>query len=105
MINRSVQHAALLLSSLKQRPGLTLKELCAETGISRHFMEQIGLRLVRAGLIESKRGPGGGYSLAKEEVSLAEILTIFSGKKKLLENDHELTKRVLEAISPINVIA
>jgi Rrf2 family protein len=105
MINRSVQHAALLLSSLKTRPGLTLKELCEENGISRHFMEQIGARLVRAGIIESKRGPGGGYSLAKEEVTLAEVLPLFSGKKKLLENDNTLVKRVLEAISPINLTA
>jgi Rrf2 family protein len=45
------------------------------------YLEQIFQRLRRAGLVDSKRGPGGGYTLARvpEEISLREIVEALEG--------------------------
>jgi Rrf2 family protein len=45
------------------------------------YLEQIFQRLRRAGLVDSKRGPGGGYTLARapEEISLREIIEALEG--------------------------
>ncbi len=44
--------------------------------ISQAFLEQIFMQLRRAELVESSRGPGGGYSLAREadDISIYEIM-------------------------------
>ncbi len=45
------------------------------------YLEQIFQRLRRAGLVDSKRGPGGGYTLARSpgDISVADILTALEG--------------------------
>ena len=45
------------------------------------YLEQIFQRLRRAGLVRSKRGPGGGYTLARSsgEISLREIIEALEG--------------------------
>jgi Rrf2 family protein len=49
--------------------------------IPSRYLEQIFQRLRRAGLILSKRGPGGGYTLARQpsEISLYEIVEALEG--------------------------
>lgn len=49
---------------------ITIKEIAERQGISFSYLEQILNRLGRAGLIESVRGPGGGYLLGKKAVEL-----------------------------------
>ena len=50
-------------------------------GIPVRYLEQIFQRLRRAGLVEAKRGPGGGYFLARDpsQISLAEIVEAVEG--------------------------
>jgi len=50
-------------------------------GIPMRYLEQIFQRLRRAGLVEAKRGPGGGYFLARDpgQISLAEIVEAVEG--------------------------
>lgn len=103
MVNRAALNAAELLRALKDNPGLKLKDFCAHTGLSQHFMEQIGLKLVKAKIISSKKGPGGGYSLAKETVSVVELLDVFTVTKKLSAED-ELSRQIVKALTPITVV-
>jgi len=58
-----------------------VKDIAARQGIPARFLEQIFQDLKRAGLVGSKRGPKGGYSLLKgaEEVRLGDILTLTEG--------------------------
>ncbi len=55
---------------------VTLAHIAARQGISLSYLEQLFARLRRQGLVESTRGPGGGYTLARppEEISVAEIV-------------------------------
>lgn len=55
---------------------LSLSELARRQDISLSYLEQLFVRLRRAGLVNSVRGPGGGYRLAKpsSEINIADIL-------------------------------
>lgn len=55
---------------------VTLSEIAGRQGISLSYLEQLFARLRRSGLVDSVRGPGGGYNLALApgEISIAEII-------------------------------
>ena len=64
-----------------------VKDIADRQGIPPRFLEQIFQDLKRAGMVGSKRGPQGGYSLLKpaKEISLAEVLRITEGPVALAE--------------------
>lgn len=55
---------------------VSLSDIAARQDISLSYLEQLFARLRRSGLVESIRGPGGGYQLALPpgEISVAEII-------------------------------
>lgn len=52
-----------------------IKTIAAEEQLSPEFLEQIFFRLKKAGIISSTRGPGGGFTLAREpaEITIKDI--------------------------------
>jgi Rrf2 family protein len=58
-----------------------VKDIAARQAIPARFLEQIFQDLKRAGLVGSKRGPKGGYSLLKAagEIRLGDILVLTEG--------------------------
>src|ERR1051326_6458618 len=56
---------------------VTLAGVAERQKISLSYLEQLFGKLRRAGLVDSVRGPGGGYNLARtsEGVSVADIIT------------------------------
>ena len=59
----------------KMRP-VALSTISARQGTSLSYLEQLFSALRRAGLVDSTRGPGGGYTLARntDQISVAEII-------------------------------
>jgi Rrf2 family iron-sulfur cluster assembly transcriptional regulator len=59
-----------------ERGPVTLAGISERQKISLSYLEQLFGRLRRQGLVESVRGPGGGYCLAKPlpEISVADII-------------------------------
>lgn len=55
---------------------VNLTEISKRQDISLPYLEQLFVKLRRAGLVESVRGPGGGYRLARPagEIRVSEIL-------------------------------
>jgi Rrf2 family iron-sulfur cluster assembly transcriptional regulator len=55
---------------------LTVSDISARQNISLAYLEQLFVKLRRSGLVESVRGPGGGYRLAKspEKIRISDIL-------------------------------
>lgn len=55
---------------------VTLAEISERQDISLAYLEQLFVRLRRAGLVDSVRGPGGGYRLAKApgETRISDIM-------------------------------
>ncbi len=85
-------HAGMILmtilaqkSDLKQSNSdngfISLKDVAGEMGLSQKFLEEIAASLKRAGLVIGRKGPGGGYKLAKpaKEISVHEILVALEG--------------------------
>ena len=56
---------------------VSLSEISKRQDISLAYLEQLFVKLRRAGLVASVRGPGGGYRLARaaSEIRVAEILS------------------------------
>lgn len=59
----------------KMRP-VALSTISLRQGTSLSYLEQLFSALRRAGLVDSTRGPGGGYTLARraDQVSVADII-------------------------------
>jgi Rrf2 family iron-sulfur cluster assembly transcriptional regulator len=55
---------------------LSLAEISKRQDISLPYLEQLFVKLRRAGLVESVRGPGGGYRLARaaSEIRVSDVL-------------------------------
>jgi len=55
---------------------LSLQTISKRQDISLSYLEQIFLRLKKAGIVSAIKGPGGGYILAKkrEEITVAKII-------------------------------
>lgn len=55
---------------------LSLTDLSKRQNISLPYLEQLFVKLRRAGLVESVRGPGGGYKLARpcSQIRVSEVL-------------------------------
>lgn len=60
---------------------ITIKEIVERQGISFSYLEQILHRLGKAGLIESVRGPAGGYLLARKpsDLTIGDIVRTLEG--------------------------
>ena len=56
---------------------VTLADISARQGISQSYLEQLFGKLKRARLVQSLRGPGGGYALtrAPRSISISEIIS------------------------------
>ncbi len=73
------RYAMVALADLaSQPPGtlLSLGELSKRQDISLPYLEQLFVKLRRAGLVDSVRGPGGGYKLSRpsSEIRVSDIL-------------------------------
>lgn len=55
---------------------VTLADIARRQGISLSYLEQLFAKLRRSGLVDSVRGPGGGYNLAMapSKITVAEIV-------------------------------
>jgi Rrf2 family protein len=58
-----------------------IADLAAEEGIPKKFLELILLELKQQGVLQSKKGKGGGYLLARrpDEISVGAVLRILDG--------------------------
>jgi Rrf2 family protein len=73
--------AMLELSLHYAEAPLHIRDISAAQGIPERFLEQILLLLKRAGYLRSKKGPNGGYYLARppSKISVAEVIRVMDG--------------------------
>lgn len=72
---------AVLLLSLQYPDVVTIHDIARRHHIPLKYLEQILLELKRGGILESRRGVNGGYTLARapEKISVGEVLRIVDG--------------------------
>ncbi len=58
-----------------------IKDICKRQKISQRYLEQIFNKLLKAGLLKSRRGPRGGYVLSRDpsEISVGDIINAAQG--------------------------
>ncbi|MDP8299472.1 MAG: Rrf2 family transcriptional regulator [Candidatus Tantalella remota] len=73
LINLAIVHA--------RGEHLSIRDIAKEEGISGVYLEQIFNRLKKCGIVQSVRGPKGGYMLAKDpvDISVYDAITSLEG--------------------------
>ena len=89
MLSMKTQYAFKALMYMaqqdKQRP-ILIAEISDQKSIPLKFLENILLQLKKAGILDSKKGKGGGYLFAKNpsDIKLATIMRLIDGPISLL---------------------
>jgi Rrf2 family transcriptional regulator, cysteine metabolism repressor len=83
-LSKKTEYALMALIYTARHPDGTtfqIKELADRNGIPKKFLELILLELKNAGIVQSRRGVGGGYLLARrpETVRSTEIIEAIEG--------------------------
>jgi len=89
---------------------VSLADIARRQGLSLSYLEQLFARLRREGLVESSRGPGGGYRLSRpaEEISVAQVIaavdepvdvTLCGGRANCNQNSRCLTHELWTDLS------
>ena len=102
--------AMLDLALRYDKGAVTLADIAKRQGISLSYLEQLFAKLRRSGLVDSVRGPGGGYTLAMEptKISVAEIIVAINenidatrcgGEKNCHGDEKCLTHQLWEDLS------
>lgn len=74
------RYAMVALADIALQPGdklVTLGDIAERQQVSLPYLEQLFVKLRRAGLVASVRGPGGGYRLARpaSEIRVVDVLS------------------------------
>ena len=83
-LSQRTKYALRALQVLAREEGhgpVLIADLAEREEIPRKFLEQILLELNNHGVLQSKRGKGGGYQLRRpaEDIRLGEVVRIFDG--------------------------
>lgn len=89
MLSKKTQYAfkALMYLSQQVQDGpILIAEISRKKKIPLKFLENILLEMKKEGILDSKKGKGGGYFLAKkpEDIVLAEVMRLIEGPISLL---------------------
>jgi Rrf2 family protein len=73
--------AVIYLSNRDPEKCCPIAEIAKQQRVPRKFLEKIVQDLIRSGLIKSKRGSSGGYTLARpaEDISLFDVIQAIEG--------------------------
>jgi Rrf2 family protein len=83
-LSKKTQYTLRALYALARLYGggpVLIAKIAEEEAIPKKFLEQILLGLKREGLVESKKGKGGGYFLARqpERITMGEVIRRIEG--------------------------
>ncbi|MCA8959661.1 MAG: Rrf2 family transcriptional regulator [Planctomycetes bacterium] len=83
LYTRGCEYAIRALQVLVTEPDrlMTVTEFCDRADIPEPFTRKMLQQLVRAGILDSRRGPGGGFTFAIDpnEISLMDVVVAIEG--------------------------
>ena len=85
MFSTKAEYGVRVMAHLASRGGegpISLASIADAEGLPLAYLEHLAARLRRAGLVESRRGAHGGYSLAEpsERITMAEVVRALEGE-------------------------
>jgi Rrf2 family protein len=88
VITRATEYAIRTIIYLAQQPKSEIvlkKDICRTQNVTPAFLTKILQPLIKAGIVSSQRGVGGGFLLARDpdEINLLDILQAEEGELKL----------------------
>jgi len=89
MLSKKTKYAinALTVLSLQtSREPVLISDIAHQAGVPKKFLELILLELKNGGVLDSKKGHGGGYFLRKDasDISLGQVIRLMSGPLALV---------------------
>lgn len=99
-LSQKSDYGLILLSSLRseasQGKPQSISSIAKKHKLSAKFLSQVAQELKRAGILASREGVSGGYSLAKsaKQIKVLDVLMALDGglvKGECFEDDHECT--------------
>ena len=89
MLTRKAKYGLRAMLELAREHGrgpILIGHVAEHEGIPKKFLESILLDLKRRGLVQSRKGPGGGYQLgrAPERISVGEVIRALDGPLALV---------------------
>lgn len=79
LLGTTIQYASIIVTEMKGAVDpVKAYNIVKKHNLSPSFVDQICRKLRDAGILKSLRGPGGGYNLAKEQVTVGELINILS---------------------------
>lgn len=94
--------AAMIDLASRQTPApVPLQDLAQRHRISMSYLEQMFAHLRQAGLVESTRGPGGGYRLARSatDIAIADIIAAIDRGSEETESAETAAHRSAQALT------
>lgn len=83
LTNKGKYGLKALVDLAKLEPGTTayIVDIASRNNIPKKFLDAILLDLRKAGILRSKKGPGGGYALARpaEEIRIGQVIRVLDG--------------------------
>ena len=96
LLNRDVDYAAraLVFMARANKPTVSVTQMQETVGVSRPFLRKTMQKLHKAGILQSVKGKGGGFALARrpEAITLAALVAALQGPLKL--NDCVFRKKI-----------
>src|SRR2546428_10865181 len=89
MLTRKTKYGLKAMVVLAREHGkgpVLIAELSRQDRIPKKFLESILLDLKRRGLVQSRKGPGGGYQLGRppDRISVGEVIRVLDGPLALV---------------------
>ncbi len=94
-LSQKSDYGLILLSNVAKTKGvISVSSVAKKNKLSSKFLSQVALELKKAGILKSKEGIAGGYSLAKsaKQIKVLDVLMALDGglvKGECFEDDHE----------------
>ncbi|HAF71229.1 MAG: Conserved predicted transcriptional regulator [Acetothermia bacterium 64_32] len=90
MFSKTAKYAVLALVALAgwgDGYPVQVKRLATASGVPRPFLAKLVPQLVRAGILSSTRGKGGGIAFSRppEEITLAQVIRAVEGERLMLD--------------------
>lgn len=89
MLNKKTKYALqalIVLGGTNSDSPMLISSISEQANIPKKFLEQILLELKNGGILDSRKGQGGGYFLKKEpsKITLGQVIRITSGAVALV---------------------
>lgn len=89
MLSKTAEYALRTVACLASKAGESgsADSLSEQTKVPRRYLHKVLQDLVRAGLVESRSGPGGGYSLilSADEISILDVVNAVAPLERIRE--------------------